>query len=411
MHPPLAIAATVWLVLVPAAASAVPASSAELANELPRVTDIRLGTHRSFDRVVLELESEAEVVVRETAPGAPLVIEIGARPLLPRQTLDSGLERTGRIEIERTPTGMRLLVEARPRRVRAFALVEPPRIVIDFASPGEDPFTPPKGTLTLEPPPEAPEAFAQLLEPVTDSSERAEAAPKAAPEPGAETVVEPPMPEEASTGELAPGAEPIDPGASERVEALVEAPTDDLAPGAELIDPGASEIVEAPEEALEPLGPPAPEPGPAAEIETEVAEARESPVSPAAAPAPPAVPEAAAAPPGRAWPDVPGGPLGLLVVGLGGVFAVLIVLGLLRRGRAREPDPELTRRVEYPGDTIAPAELKARAGDPVELLTKRLDEEVRLRFELEDRVAELREELKVLRDRARRLERAEREVE
>ncbi len=53
-------------------------------------------------------------------------------------------------------------------------------------------------------------------------------------------------------------------------------------------------------------------------------------------------------------------------------------------------------------DEIRPSEIIG-AADRLEILEKRLDEEVRARAHVEERVALLNEELKVLRDRVNRL--------
>ncbi len=57
-----------------------------------------------------------------------------------------------------------------------------------------------------------------------------------------------------------------------------------------------------------------------------------------------------------------------------------------------------------PPETISQEEL-FRSNTGVDLLDKRLDEEVRARMQLEERTANTNEELKVLRERLARLER------
>ncbi len=86
----------------------------------------------------------------------------------------------------------------------------------------------------------------------------------------------------------------------------------------------------------------------------------------------------------------------LIVVGL--------VLGLWLRQRGRRlagvPGME-TASLRGSPESISPEEI-ALSGDRVELLEKRLDDEVRARMQLEERLAQVSEEQKVLRDRLRR---------
>ena len=127
-----------------------------LAQERPRIVDIRVGRHAAYDRLVLELERGVELRRLPGPAAGPLVLELEARPLLPFQTLHTPYRRMGTVVVKRTQGGAQIEVESRPRRVRIFRLSDPARIVLDFADPGAEPFLAPPGTeavLSLAPGP------------------------------------------------------------------------------------------------------------------------------------------------------------------------------------------------------------------------------------------------------------------
>ena len=84
-----------------------------------------------------------------------------------------------------------------------------------------------------------------------------------------------------------------------------------------------------------------------------------------------------------------------------GVPVLLGGLGfyLTRQRRSETPD-DLPRTPE----SITPEEV-LNASDRLDLLEKRIDEEVRSRVQLEDRMVEVQEDLKVVRDRVNRIAR------
>jgi hypothetical protein len=96
---------------------------------------------------------------------------------------------------------------------------------------------------------------------------------------------------------------------------------------------------------------------------------------------------------------------GLLILGVGlaAGFTALVALLYWQRRRTAPPAPQAVREEVGP-ETITPDEL---VGGPArsEILEKRLDEEVRARMHLEERMGELLEEQKVLRDRLHRMTR------
>ncbi len=169
---------------------------------------------------------------------------------------------------------------------------------------------------------------------------------------------------------------------------------------------------------LRALGPPEPtpaEPEPTLEPETEPTVEPE----PAAGPPPgepelggepeppPPEPEGLPPPPGPIVPvpeEPPVSPYDrwlALAIWVGGPF-LLVILGVyLTRGRrrARRHVPE-----ERAPESITAAEVFA-ASDRLDLLEKRIDEEVRARMNLERRFVEVQEDLKVVRDRIGRLAR------
>lgn len=354
----------------------------------PRVVDIRIGHHAEFDRLVLELEGPAPLRELRDQPGEPLVLEIEAQPLMPHQTLETPYARLGTIEIERSLGGVRIRLGARPRRVRAYRLEDPARIVLDLADPGPDPFELPPGVEPLRAPARA------TVTPSVPTSEAAETASV----PTAEVAETPSVPT-SEVEETPPVPSSVDAPPAPAVEARSgEAPQ---AAG----EPNAAAV---PEEAESPAPPVELEQPPAPQTTTERsterrAQGTEAPAAPTPS-RPPVTPPASAEPP---W---------FSLLGLGAVtgltLLLLIALGIallawLRMARVRSRRQLATLRssaLEAPRspETITPEEI-AVASDRVDLLEKRIDEEVRARMQLEEHVRQLGEDLKVLHDRVLRL--------
>jgi hypothetical protein len=334
---------------------AVPAAAAA---QLPQVVDIRFGRHTAFDRLVIQLDGAAEIRLGQDA--GQFVLELAASPPTPSRTIDTALSRTGLVEIRATDSGLELRIEARPRRSRVFALDDPPRVVIDFADPSPAPFVAPAGTRAIL----AGTAEERTLEP---DPALAEAEPA------------PPVPAEPPEPELAPEAR-TEPEPAEPAPLPVEEPA---------MEPELEAAAE-------------PEPLPAEELVPEpVPEVAELPAPDAVSP----IEETAIAPP--AWRDYRLMALGAAAIA---ALAALVLIRLRLRSRAAEPDAGEVSDDEpsFPAQTIAPSEIEALSRDRMTLLVKRMDDEARARTQLEEQVGELREELKVMSDKTRRLQQRER---
>jgi hypothetical protein len=294
----------------------------------PRIADIRVGQHGAYERIVVELESQTGVTVRwKTGPDGADVFEISARPLLARQVLASGRPRVGDLTLVAVGDGAQLTLPPLERRTRAFQLDQPPRLVIDVAEPGDEPFDAPSDVHALQ-------RDAEIA-----------TAPTSSAEPGhAETPV---------------GAEPMtappDPAVEIPAEAPVEPPT------------AADPVTAAAQELREAVEPPALAPVPV--------------VAP--------VPEA----PGRkSWLRSQA----LLVPLLAGAGVLLLAAGGLALASAqRRPRP-----ADPPSFAHDPIDL---TGTRLDVLEKRLDDEVRARSQLEEQVAQTRAEVGALRDLLARL--------
>ncbi|HTO09511.1 MAG TPA: hypothetical protein VMR86_20845 [Myxococcota bacterium] len=353
-------ALTLW---VTAVALAAPAAFAP-AQSRPHVRDVRVGAHEGYQRVVVELDGSAEIAwQRGPEAGAEkfyLDADLGQR----ERVIESKLPQVGKIVLRAMRVGTQLELEPRERRLRAYLLAKPTRLVIDVAEPGEGKFEVPAGLTALSP--------AKSFSPPENAP-----VPVPEPEPGAEPE---PEPKEAASSQPAPEA--AQPEA--RAETPPEATAPETPPEAAAPEPAPP----APELAAEPEPAPAPEPPPAAEV-----------TPPAAPPpAPPAQPEPA---------HDTGFPWGLAL----GTLAVLSAVGVLgfAAWRMRPAAPEAPFRPRPrptpPGvDAISVDELRS-AADPTSVLEQRLDQEVRARLALEERLQQAGEELKVLRDRVHRVER------
>jgi len=280
------------------------------ASELPRVVDLRVGNHPSFDRIVLELDGPATAFLTAPTGAASVELFVAALPLGGRSVLRLAGSPVGALEIREEEDGLVLVADPAGQLVRAFTLQGPDRVVMDFGRPELAPFDVPEGLLALG------------------------TRPAPAPEPPPVQLPEPSVP-----------------------------------PVGEIVSP-------------EPVAEPAPEP-----VEPTVVEAAPEP-----------------APEPRVEIEVEGGRGGLIL--LVGLVAGLAALGALVYWQRRRTPPTAPQpvREEVGPETITQDEL---AGGPArsEILEKRLDEEVRARMHLEERMGELLEEQKVLRDRLHRMTR------
>jgi len=275
------------------------AARSQTAEAAPRIVAVRYGSHAGFDRLVIEVSGELETFHQPIRAAEAFVLELNARPVEPVAVLETHLARMGRVHIEGIADGAMVRVQARPRRIRAFVIDRPTRIVIDFADPEGEPL-------------ELPGGARRVLE-----------------------AVAPPAPPMADSGPKA------------------------LQESAE-------------------VAPPLPTPRPPA------------PVGESRVPAPP--------PQG-----LPGG----LAMFLGVVGAALLGGGavwLLAVRKMRSAPPLAAAAAGRP-DTITPEELSVSSEERIAALETRLDREVRTRNRIEGDVAGLREDLKVTRDRLRRLRR------
>ena len=132
---------------------------------------------------------------------------------------------------------------------------------------------------------------------------------------------------------------------------------------------------------------------------------RRAPARPVAAPPPGPAQVVPQRPPPASLPETPYRGLALAVwIGLGVVLlgGVVFWVGTGSKRRADRPGfgaarSELPRAPE----SITPAEIRA-ARDRIDVLEKRIDQEVRTRLQVEERLGEVQEQVKVLGDRVRR---------
>lgn len=352
------------------------------------VGELRFARHPQFDRVVVELDGPARVERLDGPDAGELVLFLEARLAESIRLADTKLPRFGTIRLQSVSGGVELRIEARPRTLRLFRLSNPERIVIDAADPDGPTLGVGSAVRTI------PLRSAGGAEPVSDASPAATLAP-------APRLEEPDTPDplrgEADSGEAGEGSEPYaaldERGAGSSTEpAGASVPADPFEAGAE------AEAGSGPEPS--PAVASAPEPAP-----REVA----APDSDRGSAAPTARPARSAEGriPGRPW-VFPLGALAGLVVFAG------VVLWLRRRhAEASETGAseglalaEQLSRSEVRGDDaefITPEEIDSD-GSRLGLLEKRLDDEVRARMRLEERLIHVSEELKVIRDRMRRSE-------
>jgi len=346
------------------------------AQERTHVHDVRVGAHPGFDRVVIELDGNAEIAwERGPAPGEEsfyLDADLGRRERVVR----TKLAQVGTVTLEAMRVGTHVSLEPRERRVRAYLLAKPTRLVIDLAPPGAEEFATPAGVTPLAP---------------ATSIGSLKTAPIPAPVHEAEA---PPEPEQAE-------AQPVPVEPNQAAEGAAQATPESPAPQAGAPEATAPEATAPEATAPEATAPEATAP----EAEAAAPEPQREPEAAAPAPAP-AQPAPAVVPEPLPPPDS-GFPWGLA---LGTVAAIALVgaLGFAVRKRSSEP-ARVTRGVPPRAtplgvEGISSDELRL-AADAADVLERRLDQEVRARVALEERLGEASEELKVLRDRLNRVER------
>jgi len=144
------------------------------------VVDVRVGRHEGYSRVVIELDQAAGYRLEHDAERGifQVSVEASARP----EILALATGAVERVEVEPAGQGARASIRLREKgaRVREHLFSNPPRIVLDFRSPGdpvarsEPTVAAPARTPTAAAAPEPP---APRREPAPDSSAAAQAIP------------------------------------------------------------------------------------------------------------------------------------------------------------------------------------------------------------------------------------------
>ena len=306
------------------------------------VRDVRVGAHPGFDRVVVELDGPTDIAWERGPKPGEESFYLDADLGSRGRVIQTKLAQVGALSVKAMRVGTHVALEPRERRVRVYVLSGPTRLVIDLAPPGPEEFAVPKGITPL-----APATGIGPLE--AGPAPEAEAQPQPGPEAQPEQEAQPEPEAEPQPAPAPPIAEAPVEGQprGEPVEGAVEAAPEPAPPGAEM--PPQAEV------------PPA---------------AFEFP-----------------------W---------LLVLASVGLLAVLAALFVAYRGRATRGESvarSLARKVTPLGvEGISREEIRF-AADATGVIEQRLDQEVRARVALEERLTEASEELKVLRDRLNRVER------
>src|SRR5215475_7089093 len=172
-----------WLVMLATLATLARAAAAQSPTIL---RDVRVGAHESYDRVVIELDGPADIAWERGPESGAESFYVSADPIRTR-TIKTRLPRVGDITVSPMRGGTRVYLEPRERRVRAYLLAKPPRLVIDLASPGDGAFKAPAGV--------------QALAPATAVAIKAEPEPNREPKPEPKAEPEPPPQAEAAKPE------------------------------------------------------------------------------------------------------------------------------------------------------------------------------------------------------------------
>jgi tetratricopeptide (TPR) repeat protein len=128
-------------------AGLVPPAAAADSTETPaaRIVAIRAAHHLDYDRLVFELDGEAEAVQLDAAAPGETVLGVRARHEGAQPALPPNMSRIRGLLLDTVPAGTRIRVRG-AGRARLFRLHGPPRLVVDVADPGAASFEPPEGT-------------------------------------------------------------------------------------------------------------------------------------------------------------------------------------------------------------------------------------------------------------------------
>jgi hypothetical protein len=399
------------------------ASVTAVSGEPASISQVRLGTHAGFDRLVIELDRQAPVRRFGTSARGELEIVVAARPVPAHRVIRREYPRLVRVIVDAIPEGSRVRVRTRSYRTRLFQLANPTRIVLDVADPETEPFALPEDASAVLIEPEA-AARAPIPKPTPPAPPPAERPPEPTPPPPSAPAVE----TEAPARRPAP-VEPQEPTPTEPpAEAVAPPEPAPPAPPAEPNEPREPADVEpappAPTEVPEPNEPAEPVAvQPAPPTPTEVPEPNEPAVvepappvaEPPPAPAPPdlgKLPPAPARPPAEPRPDWRFAWMWValaLLVGIATLWLLMRWRSATRVGEETLPVPLEPEEVAGPPYSISAREVLA-ARDRIDLLEVRLDEEARARLHVEERVSQVQEDLKVIRDRLNRLLRRPQDV-
>ncbi len=198
------------LVLLFASAAMAPAPARADGGAPARIRDVRVGEHSGFERLVIELDGDVEVVWENGPEPGEESFYIAAAPTQASRVISTGLAHVGTVSVTQMKGGTHVAVEPRSRSVRAYTLSDPPRLVVDFAEPGLAKFEAPAGSRALEPA-KTLGPLAVEPEPVVEPVPAPAPAPvpEATPEPVVETAPAPkPVPEPVAT-EPAPTPAPV----------------------------------------------------------------------------------------------------------------------------------------------------------------------------------------------------------
>lgn len=351
------------------------AASAASADD-SHLIDVRTGRHPTFRRIVLVFDRVPDAALLDRGDSA-LELEIRAVAQRERTYFGTADSPIGAVELVRSrwtsnggepQTGLRLRAQLDGRRSRVFALNQPARLVVDIAPPGPEPFESPAGTVSI--------------------AEKRGTGPQATPVPELEIRREPqtleqPQLNDVADDEIIPARPRVERGSSDSSSRSPESPateptrTESARSRDALADaPLATDSQQTP---LQPT-----EPTPVMPPQT----AQSSGPGELAEPAP--IPKVAEAPPIPAASE--NSVLTKLIWVLGGLLAAGALWLVFSRSFRSSIEPATGL-----GDA-----LELETASRLEALEKRMDEEVRSRVAMEERLLQLHEELKVMRDRLTR---------
>lgn len=353
--------------------------SAAASAEGSRLTDVRIGRHPTFRRIVLVFD-RAPDIARLGRDDSTLELEIQAEAPQERTYFGTADSPIGVVELIRSRwstsdgqarSGLRFRAALDRRRARVFALTEPPRLVVDIAPPGEAAFESPAGTISIfERPSPGPESESEPPLPI----------PELSPAPPVVEVEQPsvrPAPPVSRVPSLTIQREPtpIEEIPGPREERLPQTGDDEVLPDRPVIQQGReseSQSTLDPRLLREPEQSAAPDLSPVEPPTPSVAEAPSQS-------APAATPRGGAIPWSLPW-----------------------LLGAIVAGTALWLIFSRSFRSSIDADSGMSSALELETASRLEALEKRMDEEARARVAMEERLLHLHEELKVMRDRLTR---------